>query len=74
MSLLDAPHRDDHSLSAGFFSLDGCGSGRLADVPATTHTPAPLKPTTEMLTAGARAGGVSVAVAWAIYTSMLKSA
>ncbi len=34
----------------------------------------PIKPTTEMLTAGARAGGVSVEVAWRIYQAMLNSA
>ncbi|MEE3626051.1 hypothetical protein UCD39_19040 [Nitrospirillum sp. BR 11752] len=68
MSLLDAPHRDE-TLSAGFLTL----GASLAGAP-TTHTQAPLKPTTEMLAAGARAGGVSVATAWAIYTSMLKSA
>ncbi|MDG3440514.1 hypothetical protein [Nitrospirillum amazonense] len=72
MSLLDAPHRDDQTLSAGFLTVGG-GRTALAD-PVMTHTPVPLKPTTEMLAAGARAGGVSVATAWAIYTSMLKSA
>lgn len=35
---------------------------------------APLKPTTEMLTQGARAGGVSVETAWAIYVAMLNAA
>ncbi|WP_044560912.1 hypothetical protein [Azospirillum sp. B4] len=74
MSLLDASHRDDQSHSAGLFSLGGGGDGRIADVAVVSHTRAPLKPTTEMLAAGARAGGVSVATAWAIYTSMLTSA
>lgn len=34
----------------------------------------PEKPTTEMLTAGSLAGGVSVEVAWNIYQAMLKAA
>ncbi|MEA1677410.1 hypothetical protein [Nitrospirillum sp. BR 11163] len=71
MSLLDAPRRDDQTLTAGFLTV---GGGTAVAAPAATHTPAPLKPTTEMLAAGARAGGVSVATAWAIYTSMLRSA
>lgn len=37
-------------------------------------TPVPLKPTTRMLTEGARAGGVTVETAWKIYLAMLRTA
>lgn len=37
-------------------------------------TAVPMKPTTAMLTAGARAGGVSVETAWRIYQAMLSAA
>ncbi|MDE1149194.1 MAG: hypothetical protein PW843_21735 [Azospirillaceae bacterium] len=57
----------------GAFLNLGSGEARMGDAGVVTHTQAPLKPTTEMLTAGARAGGVSVEVAWAIYTTMLKA-
>ncbi|HYC01693.1 MAG TPA: hypothetical protein VED40_00275 [Azospirillaceae bacterium] len=36
--------------------------------------PVPLKPSLEMLTAGARAGGVSVETVWSIYRAMLREA
>ena len=35
-------------------------------------TAVPVKPSVAMLTAGARAGGVSVETAWKIYQAMLK--
>ncbi|MCG5242564.1 hypothetical protein [Azospirillum doebereinerae] len=35
------------------------------------HTTVPLKPSATMLAAGARAGGVSVEVAWKIYQAMI---
>ena len=35
-------------------------------------TAVPVKPSLAMLTAGARAGGVSVETAWKIYQAMLK--
>lgn len=34
-------------------------------------TAVPIKPTTEMLTAGARSGEVSVEIAWKIYQAMI---
>jgi len=34
----------------------------------------PLKPTTRMLTEGARAGGVTVETVWKIYLAMLRAA
>lgn len=37
-------------------------------------TAVPLKPTASMLAAGARAGGVSVEVAWKIYQAMIRDA
>lgn len=37
-------------------------------------TAVPVKPTQEMLTAGARAGGISIETAMAIYTAMLRAA
>ena len=37
-------------------------------------TAVPIKPSTEMLTAGARAGEVSVETAWKIYQSMITAA
>lgn len=36
-------------------------------------TAVPVKPTMEMLLAGARAGGVSVEAAWSIYMAMLRA-
>ncbi len=37
-------------------------------------TAVPVKPTQEMLTAGARAGGISIEAVMAVYTAMLKAA
>jgi len=37
-------------------------------------TAVPVKPSMDMLLAGARAGAVSVETAWNIYTAMLRSA
>ncbi|ACJ00231.1 hypothetical protein [Rhodospirillum centenum] len=37
-------------------------------------TAVPVKPTAEMLLAGARAGGIGVETAWAVYQAMLKAA
>ena len=37
------------------------------------HTTVPLKPSAAMLASGARAGGVSVEVAWKIYQAMIKA-
>ncbi|MFV3074653.1 hypothetical protein [Niveispirillum fermenti] len=37
-------------------------------------TAVPVKPTQEMLTAGARAGGISIEMAMAVYTAMLRAA
>lgn len=37
------------------------------------HTAVPTKPSLNMLTAGSRAGGVSVQKAWEIYMAMLRS-
>jgi hypothetical protein len=34
----------------------------------------PVKPSTNMLTAGAKAGGTSVSVAWKVYNAMLEAA
>lgn len=34
----------------------------------------PVKPTTDMLTAGARAGGVSIETVWKIYRAMIAAA
>lgn len=39
-----------------------------------TSATVPLKPSAAMLANGARAGGVSVEVAWKIYQAMLKTA
>ena len=39
-----------------------------------TNATVPLKPSAAMLAAGARAGGVSVEVAWKIYQAMIKTA
>ncbi|WP_119679669.1 hypothetical protein [Indioceanicola profundi] len=36
-------------------------------------TAVPVKPTMEMLLAGARAGDISVEAAWTVYTAMLKA-
>jgi hypothetical protein len=38
------------------------------------HTAVPLKPSATMLAAGARAGGVSVEIAWKIYQAMIHHA
>jgi hypothetical protein len=38
------------------------------------HTAVPLKPSAAMLAAGARAGGVSVEIAWKIYQAMIHHA
>lgn len=38
------------------------------------RTPVPLKPTAAMLADGARAGGVTVEVAWRIYQAMIRAA
>ncbi|WP_298374830.1 hypothetical protein [Azospirillum sp.] len=38
------------------------------------HTAVPLKPSATMLASGARAGGVSVEVAWKIYQAMIHHA
>jgi hypothetical protein len=38
------------------------------------HTAVPLKPSASMLAAGARAGGVSVEIAWKIYQAMIHHA
>lgn len=38
------------------------------------RTPVPLKPTAAMLADGARAGGVTVEVAWRIYQAMIRVA
>ncbi|MBP2232850.1 hypothetical protein [Azospirillum agricola] len=38
------------------------------------HTVVPLKPSATMLASGARAGGVSVEVAWKIYQAMIHHA
>ncbi len=35
------------------------------------HTVVPLKPSATMLASGARAGGVSVEIAWKIYQAMI---
>lgn len=37
-------------------------------------TAVPVKPTQEMLTAGARAGGIGIETVMAVYTAMLKAA
>lgn len=37
-------------------------------------TAVPVKPTQEMLTAGARAGGIGIETAMAVYTAMLRAA
>lgn len=37
-------------------------------------TAVPVKPTQEMLTAGARAGGIGIETVMAVYTAMLRSA
>lgn len=37
-------------------------------------TAVPVKPTQEMLTAGARAGGIGIETVMAIYTAMLRAA
>ena len=42
--------------------------------PQRSDRTVPEKPTTEMLTAGSTAGGVSVEAAWNIYQAMLKAA
>ena len=41
--------------------------------PESDHTSVPIKPSLDMLTAGSRAGGVSVQKAWEIYMAMLRS-
>ncbi|NYZ12904.1 hypothetical protein HL658_10100 [Azospirillum sp. RWY-5-1] len=38
------------------------------------RTPVPLKPSAAMLADGARAGGVTVEVAWRIYQAMIRAA
>ncbi|HYG89545.1 MAG TPA: hypothetical protein VD978_25190 [Azospirillum sp.] len=51
-------------------SLDGL----LGPTGDATHASVPLKPSAAMLASGARAGGVSVEVAWRIYRAMIKAA
>ncbi len=47
--------------------------GLLGQPSEPTSTTVPLKPSAAMLAAGARAGGVSVEVAWKIYQAMIKA-
>lgn len=85
MTLLDSssyPHNigmPGSALHAGRLNLgdnggDGGGDSlqdaALRDV---TRALAPHKPTTHMLIEGARAGGISVEAAWAIYVAMLNA-
>ena len=47
--------------------------GLLSHTGEPTSATVPLKPSATMLAAGARAGGVSVEVAWKIYQAMIKA-
>ena len=48
--------------------------GPVEPTPRRSDRTVPEKPTTDMLTAGSIAGGVSVEAAWDIYQAMLKAA
>ncbi len=55
-------------------SLDGALNASVTAMGALCepgHTAVPLKPSATMLASGARAGGVSVEVAWKIYQAMI---
>ncbi|PWC34186.1 hypothetical protein [Azospirillum sp. TSO35-2] len=63
MTLLKNSQSGDTSLGASVSAMGAlCEPGQTA---------VPLKPSATMLAAGARAGGVSVEVAWKIYQAMI---
>ncbi|AWU94507.1 hypothetical protein [Azospirillum ramasamyi] len=66
MSLLKNPQCCDTELAASITAM-----GTLCE---PGQTAVPLKPSATMLAAGARAGGVSVEVAWKIYQAMIHHA
>ena len=54
---------DEATLRAALRAVSGLGEVGLCTVPA--------KPSADMLAAGARAGGVSVEIAWKVYQAMV---
>lgn len=46
----------------------------VAEMGSLGITAVPVKPTMEMLLAGARTGGITVETTWAVYTAMLRAA
>jgi hypothetical protein len=48
-------------------------SGALHTTPLLDQIAVPTKPSLDMLTAGSRAGGISVQKTWKIYMAMLRS-
>ena len=60
--------RPSHSMALDF-ALD-----MVQAMAESGQTAVPLKPTPAMLTAGAKAGGVTIIAAWKIYHAMLEAA
>jgi hypothetical protein len=70
MSLMKKTHSCDTDLG-GSLGASITAMGALCE---PGQTAVPLKPSATMLAAGARAGGVSVEIAWKIYQAMIHHA